>query len=92
MDKIAIWGNDILASSDQLLVHREEVCQAFCSLEPECNAWTFDRQNKRCYLKTTMGNDIYSTVNDDSKDFISGPKTCDGEFLNKHTVVLLIQV
>ena len=92
MDEIEYWGNDILASSDILYADREEVCQAFCSLEPECNAWTFDRQDERCYLKTTMGNDIRSTVPDDSKDFISGPKTCDGEFLNKHTTFLLIRV
>ena len=71
-DKVVFLHNDI-RYQDSVAV--PEYCQAMCYSEFKCKAWSYCKSSKRCFLKTTVGNDI--TTND---DFISGPKSCTGKF------------
>ena len=72
-NNIGYWGNDILDSKDHLHFDSKEHCQAACFAESKCIVWSYNKQIKRCFLKTTVGNDIRK-----NKDFISGPNTCNG--------------
>ena len=69
---IGYWSNDILDNESQLFVDTAEDCQVACYERDECNAWSYIKTNQRCFLKSTVGNDIIFV-----KNFISGPKTCD---------------
>ena len=81
-DNIAFWGDFIQDNTTlrgdfitQLHADNEYHCQVACYEEPECNVWSYHKLHEKCYLKTTVGNDIRSHDN-----YISGLKTCDGEY------------
>ena len=69
-EETAIWGNDI-NKTEELFFNRVEKCQAACHDEPKCNVWSYSKETNRCYLKTTISNDVKKDVS-----FISGPKNC----------------
>ena len=63
-------GNDI----QDVVSNNPSDCQEACSTETTCNVWTFSPSEQKCWLKTTVGNNIIPHV-----DRISGPKTGDGK-------------
>ena len=73
-DNVFYWGNDILDSKEKLFFDSEKQCQAACFAESKCNVWSYHKGNKRCYLKTSIGDDIRK-----KPAYISGTRTCDGK-------------
>ena len=51
-----------------------EYCQSMCYAVSACNAWSYHKTQKKCWLKTTADTDTVA-----NSDYISGPKSCVGK-------------
>ena len=57
-------------------------CQVFCQDHPDCQFWTWNKNDFKCFLKNVTSNETPRAVTNSS--VISGPKYCGMSLKNNH--------
>ena len=73
----------------RLMVETREQCQAICDITTYCEVWTFNENNKFCYMKKRTGWEVIPRLNyysgfknqgpffEADTDYIGGDYNCD---------------
>ena len=51
----------------------QEACSAYCRTQYKCQAWTYNLQLERCWLKEEQGGKV-----EESQEWVTGSKLCGG--------------
>ena len=94
--EICIWNNEASICSCQTKLEPQATldakgCQVFCQDHPDCQFWTWNKNDFKCLLKNVTTNETPRAVTHSS--VISGPKYCGMSLKNndlKHIIFFIL--
>ena len=77
--EICIWDDETSICTCQTKLEPKTTqdakgCQVFCQNHPDCQFWTWNKNDNKCFLKNVTSNETPRT--ETNSDVISGPKYC----------------